>query len=119
MLKLSEIKGERALEVIAEIIDPVSDLVKDKGFKAVCDTGDKLGVVKYLLKNHGKNVLKILALINDEDPDTYEPTIIQLPKMVLELFEDPDITELFGLQDRTTVLASTDLATENIEALKK
>lgn len=119
MLKLSEIKGERALEVIAEIIDPVSELVKDNGFKAVCDTGDRLGIVKYLLKNQGKNVLKILALINDEDPDTYEPTIIQLPKMVLELFEDPDIMELFGLQGRTTVSASTDLATETIEALKK
>lgn len=118
-MKLSEIKGERALAVIADLIDPVGEMVQDKGFKAVIDSGDKLAVVKYLLKSHSKNVIKVLALINDEDPETYEPTLIQLPMMVMELFEDPDVMRLFGLRSQNTELASSGSATVNTEANEK
>lgn len=118
-MKLSEIKGERALEVLADLIDPIAEMVQDEGFKEVARAGDKMGVVKYLLKSHGKNVIKVLALINGENPDTYEPTLVQLPIMVLELFEDPDVTRLFGLQSQTEQLASSGSVTENIEASEK
>lgn len=118
-MKLSEIKGERALEVLAELIDPIAEMVQDEGFKNVARAGDKMCVVKYLLKSHGKNVIKVLALINGEDPNTYEPTLLQLPMMVLELFEDPDVNRLFGLQSQTDQLASSGSVTENIEASEK
>ena len=106
-MKLSEIKGERALEVLADLIDPVAEMVQDEGFKAVARSGSRMDVAKYLLKSHGKNVIKVLALINGEDPTTYEPTLVQLPIMVLELFEDPDVNRLFGLQSQTEQLASS------------
>ena len=118
-MKLSEIKGEHALEVLADIMDPVGEMVKDEGFKNVARSGDRIATVKYLLKSHGKNVIKILALINGEDPKTYEPTLVQLPLMVMELFEDPDVIRLFGLQEQSTVSASSGPATENIEASEK
>lgn len=115
-MKLSEIKGERALDVIADLIEPVSVMVQDEEFKLIIRSGDKIKVVKYLLKEHKREILQMLALINGEDPETYEPTLIQLPMMVMELFDDPDVMNLFGLQDQSKELASSGPATENTEA---
>lgn len=118
-MKLSEIKGEKALDVIADLIEPVSAMVMDAGFKDIAKSDNKMEIIKYLLKAHKKEVLLILALINDENPETYEPTLIQLPMMVMELFDDPDVMSLFGLQDQSKEVASSGPAMENIEAPKE
>lgn len=115
-MKLSEIKGERALEVIADLIDPIKEIMDDDRFKATIDSGSKLDVVKFLLKEHKHQMLVVLALLNNEDPSTYEPSLLSLPMMVMDLISDPDVMSLFGLQDQNTELASTGPVTENIEA---
>lgn len=117
-MKLSEIKGERALSVIADLIDPIKELVQDKRFKATINEGTRLDVVKYLLKEHAKTVLTILALINDEDPEKYQPTLIELPKLVLELVSDPDVASLFTSQSQSEQLASSGSVTENTGAVE-
>lgn len=118
-MKISEIKGERALEVIADLIDPISEMLKDEEFKAVVKSDDRTKAIKYLLKTHKRNVLIILALINGENPDTYEPTLVSLPVMLMDLLNDPDVAILFGLQSQNTVTASFGSATENTEATEK
>jgi len=118
-MKLSEIKGERALEVIADLIDPISRLLKDDMFKKKVQGDNRLDAVKYLLKNHQRDVIEILALINDADPKTYAPSLIELPMMLMDLLSDPDVMSLFGSQSQTTHLASTGSVTENTEAQEK
>ncbi len=117
-MQLSEIKGERALEVIADLIDPITNLVKDKKFKAIVDSGTQMDVVKFILKEHPKEILFILATINDKDPATYQPTLIELPKMVLDLISDPDVKSLFKSQSQSEQLASSGSVTENIGAVE-
>lgn len=117
-MKLSEIKGEKALEIIADLIDPVALMVQDKKFKKVVDSGTKVDVVKFLLKEHPKEILLILALINQEDPATYEPTLLSLPKMVMELIEDPAVISLFKSQSQSVVSAPSGFATENTGAVE-
>ncbi len=117
-MKLSNIKGEKALEVIADLIDPISKMVQDKGFKKIVDTGTQLDVVKYLLKNHGKEVLIVLALINEADPKTYAPSLVELPRLVLDLINDPDVMALFKSQGQSEQLASSGSVTANIEAVE-
>ena len=117
-MKLSDIKGEKALEIIADLIDPISVMVQDKGFKKVVDTGSQLDVVKFLLKNHGKEIIIVLALINEKDPKTYEPSLVELPRLVLDLINDPDIMSLFKSQSQTEQLASSGSVTANIEAVE-
>ena len=118
-MKLSEIKGEHALEVIADLIDPISKLLKDEKFKKKIQGGNKLDAIKYLLKNHPKNVIEIFAIINDKDPETYAPNLIELPMMLMDLINDPDVMSLFGSQDQNTQLASSGPATGNTEAREK
>lgn len=118
-MKLSEIKGEKALEVLADLIDPIKELLEDDKLKDMRDESNKLDIVKYLLKQHKKEMLTILALISGENPETYEPTILTLPVMVMDFLNDPDVAELFGLQGQPTEQASSGSATENIEATEE
>jgi len=115
-MKLSEIKGERALEVIADLMDPVTEIISDAAFKDAVKNGTKGDAIKYLLKNHQRNVITILALIQGEDPATYEPSLVSLPLLLMDLLNDPDVSSLFGLQSQSTHVASSGSATENTEA---
>ena len=114
-MRLSDIKGERAIEVIADLIDPITILANDKVLRKKLDK-DRLGGVKYLLKTHSKLIVEVLAIINDEDPETYEPDIFALPIMLLDFLNDPKVEELFGLQSQTTEKTSSGSVTVNTEA---
>lgn len=115
-MKLSEIRGERALEVIADLIDPIKNLVQDKRFKTVYQTGTQMDVVKFILKEHPKDILTALAIINGEKPEEYQPSVLEVPKMVLDLISDPDVSSLFKSQSQSEQLASSGSVSENTEA---
>ena len=117
-MKLSDIKGEKALDVIADLIDPITNLVQDKKFKAIVDKGNQKEVVKFILREHPKDILTVLALVNEKDPATFQPTLIELPKMVLDLMSDPDVMSLFKSQSQTEQSAYSGSATENIGAVE-
>lgn len=114
-MKLSEIKGEKALEALANLIDPISIIAQDEQFK-ISIQKSRIEGIKHLLKNHKKAVIEILAILNEENPETYEPGLIEIPSMLLEFFSDPQVAELFGLQDQTTEKTSSGPVTENTEA---
>ena len=112
MRKLSEIKGEDALDVLAELIEPLSEFSQDQLFVFYVREGKKLYACKQALKAHKKAVLKVLALLDGEDPDTYNPSIIRLPAMLLQVLNDPDLVEVFQSAETDT---SSGSAMENSE----
>lgn len=118
-MKISEIKGEHALSVLADILEPIGDIGKDENFIKAAKEKDLSKVVKICLKDHSKSVLTILALLNDKDVETYEPSLIELPVMLMELLQDEDFMSLFISQEQTSVKTSTGPATENIGAKEK
>lgn len=95
-MKLAEIKGEKALDVLADLMDPVSEIVQDKEVIEQVRGNQRLKAVKTLLKGHKKSVIEIMAYLNEEDPETYQPSILKLPAMILEILNDPDFIELFS-----------------------
>lgn len=99
-MKLSEIKGEDAIVALAELIDPATEITSDEEIKSVYkQDGKKLtDVVKLLLKKHPKAVIQIIAILNKEDPETFEPSILELPKMVLDIMQDEALMSVFHLQ---------------------
>ena len=54
-MKLSEIKGEDALDVLGDLLDPATAIASNEGFQKIVNNGSKLDVVKYLMKNHYMN----------------------------------------------------------------
>lgn len=102
-MKLSEIKGERALDVLADLIDPVAEIIGDKEISAILKSGKAPAkAIKLALKNHKRAVLDMMAAIDGEDPATYEPSLFVLPKRLLDLLNDPEVQRLFASQEMTS-----------------
>ena len=85
MLKLREIKGEKALDVLADLVDPVASIATDKEAAelfGVKDLPKGMTVKEYvihrlrvaipkLLKAHKRDLVKILALLSDKSEEEY------------------------------------------------
>lgn len=99
-MKLSDIKGEKALDVLADIIDPISEISADQNVVNNVRSGNKLAAVKVMLKSHQRAVIDIMAYLNCEDPKTYNPSLLELPALVLEVLNDPVLADLFTSGDK-------------------
>ena len=67
-MKLSEYKNEDALELLADLIEPVSVLMTDEQLKKmVTADAKKLDIARYLLKSHNKEIIAVLARLNGAD----------------------------------------------------
>jgi len=114
-MKLSDFRGEDAIEVLADLIEPVSEIISDKEVLALLKGNNRLKAVSVALKKHKRAVLTILAITDGEDVATYRPTVAALPKKVLEVLNDPDIVSLFSSQSQDEKTSSGS-ATVNSEA---
>lgn len=98
-MKLSEVKGERTLDVLGDVIGPVFDIVADKKmqeeFAAYKDDSGKLArnLIPYLLKQHRAEIIQILAAIEGTTTEEYESglTLAKLLKDVYEVFTDEEL----------------------------
>lgn len=110
-MKLSDVKGARTLEVIAEVIDPVANIAEDEAAAALFRreklpegmTAKKFllqRVRKFLpvlLKKHKADLIAIMAAIEGTDKKSYEDSLslIKLTRDVTDLLTDEAFAELF------------------------
>ena len=123
-MRLSEIKGVDAIDVLADIIDPVAEILADEEIKKViAENKPKIIIAKTILKQKNKEILEILAVLNGEDPKTYKPSLIQLPIMLLglisDVMENKELTDLFQLQEQMRAGVSSIPATVTTEETEK
>lgn len=121
-MKLSEIKGEAALDAIVDIIDPVAEIAMDKDFVKDMQSGKpRLLLVKQAIKKHKDAVFKILAILDQKTVEDYKKTVnlVTLPQQILEVLNDPEMAVLFGSQSQETVETSVGSVSESTGALKE
>lgn len=113
-MKLSEIKGTDAIDVIADILDPITVIMADKEIKALATQTPRppaITMARIILKNQKAAILEILARLNGEDPKTFNPSLIKLPFMLMELIkeisEDEDLVSLFRGQPQMSSSVSS------------
>ena len=106
-MKLSEITGERAVDAIAELIQPIANIAGDKdSITKLFDRKTKKGEttndaalrvlkenVPILLKTHKADILQIISIINDVNPDTL--TLPEIIKGTFDVIGDEDFMALF------------------------
>jgi hypothetical protein len=99
-MRLSDIKGERAIEVIGELIDPIANIAENKeatalfrreklpeGIDAKAFVVSRLRKgLPVLLKNHKGDIVSILAALEGVTPAEYAATL-DLRKVVKDLTE--------------------------------
>lgn len=121
-MKLSDYKGEEALDVLADIIEPLTVILGDPEMQELAKQKDgaMIRYVKPMLKNHKTELIEILARLDNEPVETYREkiTLVTLPLKVLEFINDPEVQNLFTSQTQSEVtpLASFGSVMENIEA---
>ncbi len=111
-MRLSEYRGDDALEVLAELIEPAVEILADADIAAAWRDKDpnktrgqkQLKAVSIALKKHKEAVIAILAALDHETPDEYRKKInvVTLPKKLLEVLNDKDLRTFFISQEQTT-----------------
>jgi hypothetical protein len=129
--RLSDFKGADAWNAMADMMEPLSEIFKDKEIserenntvaKNDGESGDesdnKKALAEVICRNHSDSATKILAILAEEDYETFKSKIT-LPLLflgVITIISDPDLISLFTLQGLTTDGTSSGSATENTEA---
>lgn len=119
-MRLSEIKGVDAIDVIADIIDPVTVILADKEIQEAIETKKPyLLIAKTILKNQKEAILEVLAVLHKENPKEFKPSLIELPIMLVQLVQDvmenKELVDLFQLQGVKTASVSSFPAMQNTE----
>lgn len=110
-MRLSDIKGERTLEVIADIIDPIANIAEDEEASALFKreklpegmTAKKFLLQKArkaapaLLKGHKRDIIAILSAIEGTSPGAYAGALnlVKLIKDTVDLLTDEAFGALF------------------------
>lgn len=99
-MKLSDVKGDRVLDVIADIIDPIANIATDKGVNEMfkpqavpegMEAREFFAMrmckgMPALLKGHKHDIIAILAAIEGVTPEEYTDTL-DLAKLFTDAME--------------------------------
>ena len=99
-MKLSDIKGDRVLDVIADIIDPIANMVQDKDVAAMfkreavpdgMEARDFFAKrmrkgLPVLLKSHKADIIAVMAAIEGVTPGQYAASL-DFPKLFTDVME--------------------------------
>lgn len=120
MKRLSDYTGDEAIELWADLIDPISIILSDKKIAGVVKSGKpKIQIAKEILKDHKKEATEILLRI-DPSPINGLNIILRLVNLLAEIGENEDIKSFFGFAEQAKTSAeSSGCATENTEANEK
>lgn len=111
-MKLSDIKGDRVLDVIADIIDPIANVVQDKDVAAMFEreaVPDGMEARDFfaqrmrkglpvLLKGHKADIIAIMAAIEGVTPEQCAASL-DFPKLftgVMELVTDDALLDFLS-----------------------
>ena len=114
-MKLLEVTGTEAIELLADLIDPITEIAADEEILACIQTGQRAKAIKFAMKNHSEDLLMLMAICEGVPIEDYHPSLVEIPSKILEIVNHPDIAKLFTSQAQTEALRSGSV-TENIGA---
>lgn len=119
MRKLQDVKGEEALDVLADVLeyavklvqnDTIREILNKKGFRDV-------EAIKVLIKEGKHEIIQMMAAIDGKPYNEFLNSLdlLTLPVMLYETFNDEALQAVFTSQVQKMGVNSSGLATENIE----
>lgn len=122
MKKLSEFKDDEAMDVLAEILDPMVNMMKNKDFVLAIRGDKKKGIrpnrveaIKIAITKNRSDVVKIMAVLNETPVEEFHYNLLTLPQMMVEMFNDKELMDFFGSQSEKDSQIPFGSVTENTE----
>lgn len=112
-MRLSEFKDEKGIEVVAKLLIPIGKIAANAQ-NAKAREGTQLEFASALLQNNPSEIMKMLAILADKNPEEYHCNAASVLMDVINMISDPELMVLFGSQRQT--MASSGSASETTEA---
>ena len=108
-MKLSDYKGEKAIEKFADLLSPISKILTDKELRKMVTSyaedsegkkkkPTKIEIIQKAIKSNASAVLEMMAILNDVPVEGYEPSFAELTVSMLEMLNDKELENLFTSQ---------------------
>ena len=118
-MKLSDYKDEEALELLSELIEPITEILSDDEVRSAAEGGKRARAVSLAIKNHKKEVMVVLAALDGVPVEEFHCNVLTLPVKLIELLNDPNISQLFTFAGQTEDETLSGSLTENTEAVEQ
>ena len=119
MGKILDARGEEALDVLADLLDPVTEIAQDAEISAMMKSGGKATysqLIAAILRRHKTAVFQIMAIDDGKTPEEESKllTAITIPARLMKLMQLPAIKEmLFGAAETSESADGSSAASEN------
>ena len=96
MRKLSEIKGEEALDVLADMLVPITAIANDEEVRKGFDTNIAT-CASIALKKHKDDVIDMLTALDGRSKEEMlnDIDLLTLPSVLIEVLSEPAVQNLF------------------------
>lgn len=120
MKKLSDYKGDEAIELWADLLEPLNVILADEEVSKVIQSGKpRLIIAKSILKSHKKEAVDIMLRI-DPEPINGLNIILRLVALLADIGQNDEIKSFFGYAEQAkTEDESGGSVTENTEVAEK
>lgn len=122
MKRLAEFKDDEAMDVLADILKPSVNIMKNENFVDAFRGNEEKGIekdrteaVRIAITECRKDVVTIMAVMNQTPIEEFHYDLLTLPKMLLQLFNDKDLLAFFKSQGQTDSAMSSGSAMESTE----
>jgi hypothetical protein len=120
-MKLMDYQNEDAIELLADIIDPVSVILSDAGFQKLITNPSVIRIkyVQYILKHFPKEIVQIMARLDGVPVEEYKLNVLTIPMKLLDMINDKELMDFFRSQGQLMVGNSFGSATASTEGIEK
>ena len=119
-MKLSEMKGEEAIEALGKLLEPLSRIFEDDKIRDMFKKNEqKTKFGSYIFTAHKRDILEILAIRDGEDIETYAPSYAEIPVKIMDLFTDEAFLMLFPSLGQSAKEERSGSPSENTEENKE
>jgi len=96
-MNISDFKNEDAIDLIADLIEPVSRIMQDeKVRKNIAIKEKQIDAIKTALKTHKSDILEIMARLEGVEVKDLNATPISIIAKCIQILNDKDMTDFLS-----------------------
>lgn len=116
---ITELYNEDALECLALMIEPASQIFSDKEVAQNVRGKKYIEAIKVILTKYKSQTVQLLALANGQKVEEYKANIVDMTRQLMALFNNKELMEVFSWQSTKNGVIPSGSAMENTEATEE